>query len=367
VAPAMHPKSDPAHPLTVLILKSGRTIVGSIRTDQRGYHVETGRNSLYITYEYVKIAAADLKEAHRKLADSIQDASFQRDLLLGRWCFENGMLSEAAEHFRAVLKADPTNPEARQQLATLESSTATDKTAPPVFEVDTASRHRSTEPKASAPESLSQLSPRSVREYVAGIQPLLLSRCGNAQCHGDSSSTSFRLERVRIGSTNSRPATARNLAAILKQIDPDSASKSPLLKEGLQAHGGSPHTPLDGPASLARQERLRRWVIAVSSELRQLNRDEAARHVVDQAVAAKKPGAKRDPQVKPASATIGIPLAAEIKAAAKSGAAVDAIGAAIGAANKSAQSTDDRHSEGASLGPLTDPFDPAEFNQQHQR
>ncbi len=106
----------------VLVLKSGRVLQGTIRSDSRGYFVDAPRSSLYFPFPYVRFIAADLQEAHAKMCDSVGGSSFHREVLLGRWCLENDLRPEAADHFKKVLAIEPGNHEARHTLARLEQS-----------------------------------------------------------------------------------------------------------------------------------------------------------------------------------------------------------------------------------------------------
>lgn len=345
---------------TVLVSKNGRVVQGTIRTDARGYSVESPRSNLYFPFEHVKFVAADLHDAYAKLSDSIGGSSARRDLLLGRWCLENGLPPEAADHFRNVLNVDPSNREARQALARLDQ-TQSEEPAPAD---ERGAKTRSPAADAQVPESLSRLSGSAVREFVIGIQPMLLARCGSVKCHGgggggaDASSpgvASFRLEHVRLSQGSNRSATARNLAAVLNLLDGQFPSQSPLFQQGLQPHGGLlMRAPLDGPAGRAQEMRLRRWVETVSPERNRLRREDATRAFVSRFARSQKPAAVRDANVTPASAAVE--------------GAVEGTGNEAGQPESitppAAASAGLRNSAGSprQLGPLADPFDPSQFN-----
>ena len=298
----------------------------------------------------MKFVAADLHEAYAKLCDSIGGSSVRRDLLLGRWCVENDLRPEAADHFRNVLSVEPANREARLGLAKLEEAQSQEPTQ------ERGAKTRPSPADAQFPESLSRLSGSAVREFVIGIQPVLLSRCGSVKCHGGGDLSSpgaatFRLEHVRLSQGSNRAATARNLDAVLNLLDGQFPSQSPLFQRGLQPHGGlSMRPPLDGPAGRAQEMRLRRWVEIVAPERNRLRREEASRAFVSRFARSHKPPTLRDPDVVPAAATIGTtdngatpPEQMTPPAAASAG-----LQNPLGSPRQ--------------LGPLTDPFDPAQFN-----
>lgn len=353
-----HPPSN--DPLTILVLNNGRVLEGSIRPDQRGYHIQTSDSNRYFPFEYVKIAARDLHDAYGKMCSGIVDRSMRRDVVLGRWCFENNLFPEAADHFRNVLKVDATNREARLCLAKIEALQPSASQKEPGAETGPRSQSNRHAAESPPPESLERISRPAVREFLTGIQPILLSRCGSAKCHGNPDESVLRLEHVRMGSGANRSATARNLEAVLKQLDPQFPSRSPLLATGFQVHGGSVQFAGQGAAPAFQQARVQRWVQKVVPELNRLQREESSRRFVNDVVQSRKNSVVRDGNVIPASASrSALSQSQPLTPANTWGMNNPTMGQTATGAKASA----------SELGPLTDPFDPAEFNagQQHQR
>jgi hypothetical protein len=335
----------------VLLLKSGRVVKGSIRADSRGYFVESRRSTLYFPFSHVKFVAADLHEAYRKLSDSVSGSSVHRDLILARWCLENDLRPEAAEHFQNVLTYEPNNREAHQALARLDES----RTDEPAREEKSAAGSANSQ----FPESLSRLSGSAVREFVVGIQPILLARCGNAKCHGPadpngSSATWFHLEHVRLSQSGNRAATARNLEAVLKLIDGQFPSQSPFFQKGLQPHGGlTMRSPMDGAAGRAQETRLRRWIDSLAPERNRLARDQASRDFIGRFSHSQNAPTLRDPNVVQAGATVGNAPSGDFQ--------MQRISPPADAATGFHNPADSPKR----MGPQTDPFDPAQFNSQN--
>jgi hypothetical protein len=333
----------------VLVLRNGRVLQGPIRADSHGYFVESPESSVYIPIEQVRFVAADMHEAHAKLCKSISGVSARRDLVLGRWCLENNLRPEAAAHFRSALNFDPGSREARKGLARLEQLQSEEPAQVGPLRASASS-------DAPFSESLSRLSGSAVREFVLGIQPMLLARCGSVKCHGGNEAASpgvaaFHLEHVRISQGSNRAATARNLDAVLSLLDTQFPSQSALFQRGLQPHGGAmTRAPLDGPAGRAQEVRLRRWIDSIAPERNRLRREDASRAFVNQFARPPMPPTLRDPYVVPA------------------GAAMRTAGNAVGPPERMAPPSDAStgfHYPADSpkqLGPLTDPFDPSQFN-----
>ncbi len=193
-----------------------------------------------------------------------------------------------------------------------------------------------------------------MREFVIGVQPILLARCGSVKCHGTadpktpSTTSSFHLEHVRISQGSNRAATARNLEAVLKLLDGQFPSQSPFFQKGLQPHGGIVlRNPLDGAAGRAQEMRLRRWVESIAPERNRIAREQASRDFIGRFSRSANAPTLRDPNVVPAGATMGDTANAVVPPE-RTSPRVDAA-AAFHNSNVSPKP----------LGPQTDAFDPA--------
>ncbi len=347
----------------ILVLADGRVIDGAIRADLHGYRVETPEANLFFSFEQVQLVARDRHEAYEKMCATESPSRLRRDIRLGRWCLENRLPQEAAFHLRKALEFDPSDNEAKALLTRLQTAQGT----PGGFvQVGGLTEHAAADAKVV--ESLSRLSPDRVKEFVIGVQPILMARCGSVRCHGGSTNTSFHLERVHLASGGSRQITGRNLEAVLQLVDPQYARRSVLLAKAAEAHGGALHPPLASGASEVQKARLIAWLTKVGPELGRMNREDAARRSVEKIAQAGKPASHRDPNVMPAAATF--PESAWTKGVdASMIQPTAALPTSVGPSDppKTANSTEAAGATKAGnasndLGPLTDPFDPAQFN-----
>ena len=165
----------------ILVLADGRVIDGAIRGDLHGYRVETPEASMFFTFDQVQLVARDRHEAYEKMcATEPTTTPVRRDIRLGRWCLENRLPREAAFHLRKVLEFDPSNQEAKALLTRLEAS----QTAPGGF-VKVGGMTEHVAPDAKVVESLARLSPDRVKEFVIGVQPILLAPVATPVVTGD--------------------------------------------------------------------------------------------------------------------------------------------------------------------------------------
>jgi hypothetical protein len=327
-----------------LMLATGRMLEGAVHADPHGYRIETSDASQFFTFDQVIFFARDLQDAYQKMCARETGAPSRRDLRLGRWCLENRLPHEAAFHLRKVLEVDPANQDARALLARLDAASASGGF------VRVGGVREPTTPDARLVESLARLSPPAVKEFVLGVQPILLARCGSTKCHGSQTTTALRLDRVRFGAGGNRATTGRNLESVLNQIDPQFALRSPLLQKAAEPHGHATRAPLSGSVAAEQTARLRAWLQTVSPELNRLKQQDSTRRSIETISQAGKPQPHRDPSVVPAAATTIDQAPIHQATQAPSDAAVG---------RRSSKKQDKPPTD---LGPLTDPFDPSQFN-----
>lgn len=81
------------------------------------------------------------------------------------------------------------------------------------------------------------VSAESLHEFTVRVQPLLMNYCATAGCHGPRPASTFHLERVYLNERTDPRTIRTNLHAVLKIVDRDNPTKSPLLNVPITAHG----------------------------------------------------------------------------------------------------------------------------------
>ena len=235
-----------AGPPRVLVLHNGRTLIGAIRVTPTGFEITEAAGIVYIPTTAVWFTAYDLREAYAELSKRLPDRSAAGHTGLARWCVNHDLPTEALAELREALRIDPTHAAARQMLRTLGD----------LLEPEPAVG-ASAVPTAAVPMEL----PSEVAAaYVSQIQPLLMSRCGNAACHGTSSDGAFRLRNVRRDSPGFRSLTAMNLDAIAAYIDATAPQTSPLLVRSSAADHAAGRPVFVGSAGEHQRQALAAWV-----------------------------------------------------------------------------------------------------------
>lgn len=268
----------------VLLLRTGRILKGNVREISTGWLVSRSNGHAVIPVDQVRFAADSLEDVYLRLRLEMRNPTPGTHLRLADWCFSQKLYSEATRELRDALKLDPSNETARIMLHRLEQEirrqSEPENSSPkePAYSTGVlrigARRTGNDLPEA---RSLAGLSRETADSFVTRLQPLLANKCGNARCHGSAARNSFRLEHVPTRSGSFRLRVERNLAAVLRFIDPEAPLQSPLLDPVDLSHGG--RTIFSGRFGAEQAEVLQDWTLAAAAEL-QSRRSRQRRSVV---------------------------------------------------------------------------------------
>ncbi|MBM4075381.1 MAG: hypothetical protein FJ267_07035, partial [Planctomycetes bacterium] len=256
-------ESESEHQVAVMRY-SGRVLSGKMTRNAGGWLLEQGAGRIQIPEEQVEVIARSLNEAYRMKRDSVEEPTLATHLSLARWCISYRLYDEAKTELRSCLKQNSENAEALRLMQQVDEATAPKK----VVQTSANSAVRSPEgfilPEV---ESLGGLSKETAAVFTSRIQPLLLNKCGNTNCHGKASKNSFVLHPNRVGANGHRSLTERNLAAVVEQIDLQEPALSPLLSVTKGNHGRA-NSLFSGHGGSEQLKSLRAWVKSVAEEKR---------------------------------------------------------------------------------------------------
>lgn len=237
----------------VVVLTDGRIYTGLVVEVGGGYRVDAAGQFIVVPFERVKVTARSTHDAYEKLRDSVKQPVVEDHLRLAEWCWANQLPGEAHTEVVQALKLDPLRTEARQLFQKIESqyapagNAASGPAAPQPALPMAAFTQQESGNKAGLSRSL-------MEDYVRKVQPLLMNKCGNANCHGQASNREFRLVNTRVGAGNYKSATESNLEMLAKFVDGATPASSPLLRKSLEPAG--PHQRVFGPEQPVEQRKL---------------------------------------------------------------------------------------------------------------
>ena len=267
-------------PQKVIVLETGRVILGDIIDRPGGYLVKERFGSAVIPYSKVRLTAADLPDAYRKLKEMIKEPTASTHLALAKWCRDNRLYGSAKFEIKQALLLEPERKDARQFLRELEDEL---EHGPSASRGDIVMTRGSIEKATEAaypgqpwkarlddakdtvqkqqPESTAGLTPELVKSFVREVQPIMLNKCGNVRCHGQAATNEFRLTPAHRGRSGFSLFTERNISSVLREIDPQQPSSSRLLTNAFERrHGGTNKPIFFGRSADQHRGAIQRWV-----------------------------------------------------------------------------------------------------------
>jgi hypothetical protein len=273
-------------PSQVLILMNEATVLGRFERQPDGSVKRLdGVGTLYPKRQVAKLCDS-LEEAYLCLRSRANLRDAHERCRLAQWCLKHGLPNFARVEAQAAVELMPGLAEARQLLAQANQALRANAATPAA----TAPMHP-TPPKPAAPEptmpaSLSEidqrgssalatspfltwehlLQPAELQEFTRSIQPILINGCGSGACHGNAEhqAAGFYLLRGLDGRLTA-DQTRANLAQVLKLVDKQKPSHSPLLRHSVVPHGGRSRLPF-GQADAPAVQVLTAWVRRIAPE-----------------------------------------------------------------------------------------------------
>lgn len=244
-----------------LALFDGRVVSGKVTNTPGGYLLKRpGATDEMLPTFLVQTASDSLTGCYENLKGAINSTRPDDHLELANWCIRQRLLEEAKTEVLAVLKLDPNRREARDLLVKLEEATSP---RPRNRESEAAPSRTGDGFLETTGRTTEGLSQELTSQFVRRIQPLMVSKCGNAACHGGNASEQFRLSNIRRSSSTGRTTTLENMRQVLDLVDAGDPERTRLLNAlSSPAHIGV----FSGPAGSAQQAAIVAWVQGAASD-----------------------------------------------------------------------------------------------------
>lgn len=250
----------------LLVLDDGRVVTGNITILERGYMLTSSSGRSTIPFSNVTCHAKTLKEAYRKQRDAMTKPTAEQHVALARWCLTNRLYAAAEQEIHSALDLQPHHRAAIRLLKQFDEKKPKD-------EAFTNKKMRNMMDKMiidqtfKTAEPIGGLDERLAQQFVSKIEPLMMNSCANTSCHGQETTSSFRLTHKWNLRGNTRHITDRNLEQVLRQIDPGKPENSPLLTVLNGSHGGYGQPVFRGAKADYQRKLLQQWTLAVGNSL----------------------------------------------------------------------------------------------------
>jgi len=244
----------------VLVLRNGGILSGQIvRVGDRYLVVLGDRGEARVPVRDVEMHCLDMDEVYQRKRSRLAAGDVKGHVDLAEWCLQQKLLSRAADELLTVIALQPRHPQLeglqrRLQLAVEQPATSSATAKPATLSVALVDLEKTSR---DLPDGV-------LEDFTSQVQPLLLNRCGANSCHGNASSSEFRLVRPMWTRTISRRFTQRNLYAVMQQVHSDDPPSSPLLQVPSAPHGGM-DTGVFGPREQEQLDLLADWIRQASA------------------------------------------------------------------------------------------------------
>ncbi|WP_232107435.1 hypothetical protein [Gimesia alba] len=214
--------------------------------------------NILVPYDSVLFEAKDLHEIYVKQRNSMKFPTANSHIELARWCVTNQLYDEAKTELRDAIRLEPKRTEPQLMLRRLTQPSANNQlTVEEKIKEAILKKQLSQSEEAT---SLTGISREQSAIFVRKIQPILLNKCGNANCHGSAAKSEFRLTQVSRRYGNHRIYAEKNLAEVMKWIDLDEVARSQLLVKPEQEHPQQGMVVFSGYAGRKQRQLIQKWV-----------------------------------------------------------------------------------------------------------
>ena len=219
----------------VLLLRNGQVLSGLV-TRAGDYYIVTINAGSEVRERASEVEAfcGSLDEVYEFKQRRLFGNGAKPHLELAEWCLRHGLHGRCAQQLVAAMRLEPDNQRLKELERRLELASA-----PPPAPVAQPAAVTATITPDQIDKALRALPPGSIEKFTAVVQPILLNRCGNNQCHGPAAKSEFRLLRPADGQIASRRFTQRNLYTTLAQLDLGDPESSPLITLPQRQHGSA--------------------------------------------------------------------------------------------------------------------------------
>lgn len=252
----------PKAAMGALLLKNDRVLVGKIERQGDVFLVRIADDSqVSIPKAQAQYLGRNVEDLYAYKRQALANPNTGDHFKLTRWCMGNQLLDQAVSHYQIVAKDAGNHPrvkqlavELRNQLLEVEEfrsylglPPAPSRNGPPGVVATAAPRALpdaspgnrqlvSDRQVVSASHKLeSPPHPLVVQRFSDRVQPLLISRCSQAACHGGQADNALRL--INPNAQFYAQTSANNLESVLPFTKLDANQVVPLLAYATQSHG----------------------------------------------------------------------------------------------------------------------------------
>lgn len=248
----------------LLLLNDGRILSGEVSEEDEMIILTQPAGVMRFPARKVVRAFSSIQEIHQYKLDRVPEEDMDEQLKLAQWCMSQGLVAEANEHLKCILKIDPKHGRAKAMTASIRMTETRMANARRDADVQQTGAEVVEPAGMGRPATLAREVVRGAQrgmgvnslpiifdlppgaalkradEFKNYVHPVVQAYC--VKCHNDRYEGEFHLIpfKTRVERT---PETLRaNLDAVLRLVDREVPGRSELLASSLRPHGTGPNT-----------------------------------------------------------------------------------------------------------------------------
>jgi hypothetical protein len=252
------------------LLRTGFLTEGTATNDGKQYLLKTNFGIMSVPIANVEFVGATREDVYCYKRGAVNSNDCNDLIKLAEWCLSNKLPQQGLAEYQRALQTAPNSLLAnviQKRLETLRDSSPTSNGS---SEVRTESVVPSEE--SGINRWVNGIPKPIVDSFAKKVQPVLVSRCAAADCHGSVSENQFKLS---IPSQTLGNTTYRNLRSVLQWIDLDYPTESQLLSVLVSYHGGA---KASFSVESTQYNNIVQWVRLAAKELPTEYRSQVAAH-----------------------------------------------------------------------------------------
>jgi hypothetical protein len=258
-------EDTPLRKTSILLMRTGRMVSGEVSEGAGGYLVTNPSGSMLVPFADVVFEAKNLHGIYQKQRASMKFPTANTHMDLARWCITNNLIDEAKTELRDAIRLEPKRSEPQLMLRRLMSASPSKNRMTIQQKIEEKLVTKQIE-RSDEATSLTGISREQSAIFVRKIQPILLNKCGNANCHGNAATSEFKLTQVSRRYGNHRIYAEKNLAEVMKWLDFNSPADSQLIVKPEREHPANGMVVYSGYAGRKQKEIIQNWVAAAVSD-----------------------------------------------------------------------------------------------------
>ncbi|MDR0610268.1 MAG: hypothetical protein LBG58_09180 [Planctomycetaceae bacterium] len=266
------------------LLRTGFLTEGTAANDGKQYLLKTNFGTMSVPVANVEFVGTTREDVYHYKRGTVNSKDCNDLIKLAEWCLNNKLQQQGIAEYQRALQTAPNSLLAdviRKRLEMLhDSETRLPNGLSNIRTVLASSSGESGD--TGITRWVNGIPKPIVDSFAKKVQPVLISRCAAADCHGSVSENQFKLS---IPSHTLGNTTYRNLRSVLQWIDLDYPAESQLLSVLVSYHGGAKAA---FSVESTQYNNIVQWVRLAAKELPTEYRSQIAAHKNDDVQTDKK-------------------------------------------------------------------------------